>query len=277
MPNIAVFHPQIIHFVIALFFVGLGIRLVSFFLWSSWTRPAGAALLIMAGLASIGAVRSGTQAHGPVERIPGAREAVQDHEEKGEDAQTWLLVVAGLELVGLAFGKRAGLQKGAHAVSALVGLYAGYVLFEAAEHGGDLVYEYAGGPGIRSGDTADVRRLLVAGLYNQAQRDREAGRSEEAARLTDELVQRMPGDQTVAFLAIESRIKDRKDPQGALTDLAAMAFPADQPRLSIRHALLTAEALKAAGMADSAGVILAALKQKYPDNPGVQRAIDALK
>ena len=117
----------------------------------------------------------------------------------------------------------------------------------------------------------------MAGLYNQAQRDREAGRNEEAARLTDELVRRMPGDQTVAFLAVESKIKDRQDPQGALADLAAMSFPADQPRLVIRHALLTAEAWKAAGMPDSANAILASLKQKYPDNPGVQRAIDALK
>ena len=101
--------------------------------------------------------------------------------------------------------------------------------------------------------------------------------SEEAARLTDELVRRMPGDETVAFLAIESRIKDRKDPQGALADLAAISFPADQPRLAIRHALLTAEAWKAAGMPDSAQAILASLKQKFPDNAGVQRAIDALK
>jgi hypothetical protein len=81
----------------------------------------------------------------------------------------------------------------------------------------------------------------------------------------------------VAFLAIESKIKDRKDPQGALADLAAISFPADQPRIAIRHALLTAEAWKAMGMPDSAKAILESLKQKYPDNPGVQRAIESMK
>ena len=277
MPNIATFHPQIVHFVIALFFVGLGIRVVSLFLWQTWTRPAGAVLLILSALASAAAVRSGDDAHGPVERIPGARDIVEHHEEKGEQARNLMLVIAAIEILGLALASRASIQKAALAVSAVGGLYVGYVLFEAAEHGGEIVYEYGGGPGLRSGDTTHIRRTLIAGLYNQSQRDREAGRPEEAARLTDELVRRMPGDENVAFLAVESKIKDRNDPQGALADLAAISFPADQPRLAIRHALLTAEAWKALGQADSAQAILAALKQKYPDNAGVQRAIDAMR
>jgi uncharacterized membrane protein len=277
MPNIAVFHPQIVHFVIALFFVGLALRIASWFIWPTWTKPAGALLLILSALASVAAVESGTQAHGPVERIPGAREAVEHHEERGEAARNLLLIIGALELVGLGLASRAKAQKVVHVLSGVFGLYVGFALYEAAEHGGEIVYEYGGGPGLRSNDTTDIRRLLVAGLYNQAQRDREAGRSEEAARLTDELVRRMPGDQAVAFLAIESKIKDRKDPQGALADLAAISFPADQPRIAIRHALLTAEAWKALGMQDSVNVILESLKQKYPDNAGIQRAIEALK
>lgn len=277
MPNIATFHPQIIHFVIALFFVGLAIRILSWFLWSSWTRPAGAALLILSALASVAAVKSGDDAHGPVERIPGARDIVQHHEEKGEQARNLMLALAVLELIALGLASKASIQKGAYVLSGVAGLYVGYVLYEAADHGGEIVYEYGGGPGVRSGDSTDVRRLLVAGLYNQQQKAREAGRSEEAARLTDELVRQMPGDMTVTFLAVESKIKDRNDPQGALAELAAISFPADQPRLVIRHALLTAEAWKAAGMPDSAKAILASLKEKFPDNPGVQRAIDAMK
>lgn len=277
MPDIAVFHPQIVHFVIALFFVGVGVRIASWFLWPTWTRPAGALLLILAALASVAAVTSGDQAHGPVERIPGARDIVEHHEERGELARNLMLVIAALELVALGLASRARAQKAAHVVSGLFGLYVGFALYEAAEHGGEIVYEYGGGPGIRQNDTTDIRRTLVAGLYNQSVRDREAGRSEDAARLTDELVRRMPGDQTVAFLAIESKIKDRKDPQGALADLAAISYPADAPRLAIRHAILTAEAWKALGMQDSVNVILESLKQRYPDNAGVQRAIESLR
>jgi uncharacterized membrane protein len=277
MPNIAVFHPQIVHFVIALFFVGLGIRIASWFIWPTWTKPAGALLLILSALASVAAAKSGDQAHGPVERIPGAREAVEHHEERGEQARNLMLIIGAIELVALGLGSRPKAQKAVHVLSGVFGLYVGYSVYEAAEHGGEIVYEYGGGPGLRSNDTTDIRRLLVAGLYNQAQRDREAGRYEEAARLTDELVRRMPGDQNVSFLAIESRIKDRKDPQGALADLAAISFPADQPRIAIRHALLTAEAWKAMGMQDSVNAILESLRQKYPENVGVQRAIESLR
>ena len=46
--------------------------------------------------------------------------------------------------------------------------------FEAAEHGGELLYSYAGGVGTRSGEPADFKRLPVAGLYNASRIDREA-------------------------------------------------------------------------------------------------------
>lgn len=276
MPDIPQWHPQIVHFVIALGFVGIGLRVLSLVLWKSWTRPAGAALLILAAAASVAAVKSGDDAHGPVERIPGARDLVIHHEELGEKARNLFLAVAGLEVIALALSSRPNVLLGVHAASAVIGLYAGLVLYETAEHGGEIVYNYGGGPGLRSGDTADVRRLLVAGLYNQARLDREAGRSEEAARLTDELARRVPGDRTVQLLAIESRIRDRREPMAALAELMAMSIPADTMRLVVRHGLLVGEALAAAGLKDSARAELQRLAQRYPENQAVKRALEGL-
>lgn len=272
MPNIAVFHPQIVHFVIALFFVGLAFRLVSLTGKLSWTSPAATALIILSALASVAAVKSGDQAHGPAERVPGARDAVVEHEELGERARNVLLVVAGLELLALALRKQA---KVLHAVAGVAGLAAGYFVYEAAEHGGEVVYSYAGGVGIRSGDPADVERLLIAGLYHKARVEREAGRADEAARLTEELSRRLPDDPTVTFLAIESRIRDRKDPEGALAALAAMAVPADNMRLAVRHGLLSAEALRATGRGDSAQLVLQDLARRFPENQAVRQALQA--
>ena len=274
MPNIGVFHPQIVHFIIVLGLVGVGARILSLTGRFPWMRQAAAALLIMAGLAGIAAVKSGTDAHGPVERIPGIRDAVVEHEEAGERARTAFLLIAGIELIALGATRREQLQKVLYGASALAGLVGAFLVYEAGEHGGDLVYAYAGGPGLRSGDSTDVRRLLVAGLYNQAARDREAGRGEDAARLIEELARRMPGDQTVAFLAVESRIKDRADAAGALAELEAMSVPADNPRLAIRKGTLTAEALNALGMRDSAVATLRGLAAQFPESRGVQ---DALK
>jgi uncharacterized membrane protein len=178
MPNIGVFHPQVVHFIIVLGLVGVGARVLSLTGRFPWMRQAAAALLIMAGLAGIVAVKSGTDAHGPVERIPGVRDAVVEHEEAGERARTAFLLIAGIELIALAAARREQVQKGALRVSALAGLVGGAFLVCSGGHGGDLVYALRRRAGPPLG--RQHRRPPPAGgnLYNQAVEDREAGRSE---------------------------------------------------------------------------------------------------
>jgi uncharacterized membrane protein len=276
MPNIAALHPQIVHFVVALGLLGVLLRVVSLLGKGAWLNPAAATLLILAAGAGVLAQESGLDAHGPVERVPGAREAVQTHEDWGKRARNFLLGVGVLELFGLMLATR-GAGKVVRAASALVGIGAGVCIYEAAEHGGDLVYNYAGGIGIRSGAPADVKQLLVAGLYHEARIARDSGRPEEAARLTDELLRMQPDDPAVRFLAIESKLRDRHDPQGALNDLAQMQVAPDDPRLATRHGILRAQALAAAGQTDSARVVLTALAQRFPQSQSVKAALEKLK
>ena len=277
MPDIAVFHPQIVHFVIALFFAGLFIRIVSLTRLFAWTKPAGAALLIVAALAAASADKSGDQAHGPAERIPGAREAVQRHEHDGERARNVLIAIAVLEIAGLAFFRKDQIQRGIYAGSAVLGLVGAWAVYQAAEHGGQVVYQHAGGVGTRGGDSAHVRQLLVAGLFNQAQADRQAGRTADAARLIDELVVRMPGDLSVALMGIESQLRDRGDIEGAMAALAALTVPDDDARLVTRKGLLLSDALVAAGQPDAARTVLNGLAQRFPESGGVKQAIEKLK
>jgi uncharacterized membrane protein len=276
MPNIATLHPQVVHFVIALGLLGVVFRIISLLWQKSWLNPAAATLLLLGALAGVLGEKSGMDAHGVAERIPGAREAVMEHEEWGKRARNALLVVAGLEILGLIFSsKRAG--RPIRFVSAAAGLAAAFCIYEAAEHGGELVYSYAGGVGTRSGNPEDVSRLLVAGLYHHARIGRDSGRVEDAARLTDELLRQRPDDPTVRFLAIESKIRDRKDHQGALNDLALLRVAPDDARLATRHGLLTAQALVAAGMPDSARTVLTALAQRFPQSTAVKNALAGLK
>lgn len=276
MPEIGVFHPQIVHFVVALGVVGVLFRLVSLTGRFAWTRPAATVLLLLAALSAVAAVISGDQAHGPAERIPGAREAVHEHEEAGEWARNLLLGIALLELAALALNKRPA-AKWLLVASGVAGLATLAAVYKAGEHGGEVVYRYAGGVGTRSGAPADVQRLLVAGLYHQARAARDSGRSEEAARLTEELARQRPDDPSVALLAIESRIKDRQDPAGALVALAGFPVPADDRRLAMRVGMLRADAWVAAGQPDSARAVLTALAQQFPDAPFIQGALDRLK
>src|SRR5690606_2299150 len=70
MPDIGVFHPQIVHFVVALGIVGVVLRLVSLTGKLPWTRQAATVLLLVAAVSAVAAAKSGDQAHGMVERIP---------------------------------------------------------------------------------------------------------------------------------------------------------------------------------------------------------------
>jgi uncharacterized membrane protein len=262
--DLAPFHPQIVHFVVALGIVGVAFRLISLTGRLAWTRPAATTLLILAGLASIVAVMSGSAAHGPVERVPGAGPAVHEHEEAGEWARNVLLLVALIEVVGLVLRNNQKVVRIASYASAIAGLAAGTAIYRAGDLGGDLVYSYAGGVGIRSGEPEDVHRLLVAGLYQQAKTAREAGRRDEAQRLVEELVRQVPNDPAVTLLSIESMIRDRHDPQAALAALAVLPVPEDNPRLAIQKGMMLSEAFSAAGQKDSARAVLEALQQRFP-------------
>jgi uncharacterized membrane protein len=270
-------HPQVVHFTIVLVIVGVAFRLVSLLGRPAlaFTGPAAAVLLILAGGSAYFAARSGIDAHGPVERVPGSRPAVVAHEEWGVDAH---FIVAGLgviELAGLAL-RRWPRVKIVHGLSAAVGLVGVFYVYEAAKHGGELVYNYAGGVGIRSGDPKDTERLLLAGLYHQAMADRAAGQGDRAAALITAAVKRFPTDVEVNLLAAESMLLDQKNPLGTLATLARVNVPTDNRILSLRQATLQADAFEAAGEKDEAVMTLESVLKRFP-NPRLQTRLDALR
>jgi uncharacterized membrane protein len=277
MPNLGAFHPQIVHFVIAFLAAGVVLRLAWLFRWKQQFFDPAARLLVVAGaLLAVVAVKSGVDAHGPAERVPGARDAVVEHEEWGERTRNLFLIVAALELGALALGTRPA-RRWVTMASALAGLGGVWVLYETGGHGGELVYSYAGGVGVRSGEPADVSRLLLAGLYHQAQLDRREQRPDESARLIEEMARRFPEDRDVQFLAIESLVLDRKDGRAALDRLAGIAVPLDTPRIRLRHGLLVADAYTTLDLSDSARTVLNDLAQDFPNDQRVKDRLGRLR
>jgi uncharacterized membrane protein len=277
MPNIGVFHPQIVHFVVGLLIVGVGARVLSLVAGKRlpWLSPMATTLIVLGTIAALAAFQSGIQAHGVVERIPGTREAVEEHQEAGEWTRNVFLLVAVLELASVILGSRRA-AAGLRIASAVIGLVGLAVIYRTAEFGGRVVYAYAGGVGTRSGDTTDVRRLLVAGLYQNAQLARRAGRRDEAARLTDELARQRPNDPDVHFLAIESQLLDRQDARGALAELTATKVRDDDRRMQMRRATLMVQAYRAVGAMDSAHAVIADLERRFPNDPRVKQTIERL-
>jgi uncharacterized membrane protein len=274
MPEIGYYHPIIVHFTVALLIAGVIFRLISLTGRAKFTGPSASALLLVGTLSTLAAVRSGDDAHGPAERVPGARAAVVEHEELGERARNVFIAVALLEILALVLARK-GKERFALAASGVVGLVGLFFLYEAAEHGGELVYSYAGGVGVRTGEEEDVSRLLLAGLYHQSQLDRKNGRPEEAARLIELAAERHPADVEVQLMAAESLILDRRDSIAALDALAPIAT--DEARLKIRKGMLEADAHQASGDVDKARERLEALAAEFPENARVKRRLEELR
>ncbi len=271
----AALHPQIVHFTIVLVIIGVVFRIVSLLGRPAFAGPAAATLLLLAAASSVVSVRSGTAAHAPVERAPGARPPVMEHEEWGERTQTVLLILGAIELLGLAL-RRSPKVKIVNALAAVVGLAGIFAVYETSQHGGELVYGYAGGVGLRSGDPKDVERLLLAGYYHQAMADRAAGRADQAADLIASAAKRFPSDPEVRMLEAESMLVDQKNPQGAIEVLAALELPADNRFMRLRHATLQADAFEATGQNDKAVQALQPVIDAFP-NPRLQERVDRLK
>src|SRR6266550_5241704 len=220
MPNLGYFHPMIAHFVVGVLFIAVAFRIVSLTGRLSWTNYAATTLLLIGAAATVLSVQSGTDAHAPVERIPGTRELVQEHERQGHTTRNYFLAVAAIELIALALvrrGNTARYVRYAHFASAILGVLGCVGIYYTAERGGRLVYSYGGGPGLRTGDPQDVDRLLLAGLYSESRNDRKAKRPADAAELVNVMAKRFPADTNVRFAHAESQLLDSKNPGAALT------------------------------------------------------------
>ena len=208
--------------------------------------------------------------------MPGSAQAVGEHEEWGNRTYRAFVVVGLLELLALALRSR-GYAKPLLVASALVGVGGLVLLYEAGEHGGELVYSYAGGIGIRSGAPEDVGRLLLAGLYHQAQLDRKAQRSEDAAALMELAARRFPSDPSVQLAAAESLLLDRKDATAAVAALERTSVPKDDRRLRMRRASLLADAYESQGNKPAALAALEPLAAEFPQNERLKKRIEQLK
>ena len=274
MPDLAAYHPVIVHFSIVLLVVGALFRWLTLSGRAPFASPSAAILLIAGALATFLAAESGLDAHGPVERVPGSLHAVQEHEEWALWARGLAQAVAAIEILYFAatrFQKEKWQRLTLYASAGLC-LPMLFTLYEAAAHGGELVYSYAGGVGIRTGDPADVNRLLIAAAHHQVQADRKAGRGQDAAILAAEVARRFPQDVALQLALAESHLLDRKDPAGAISALAGISVK-DDDRMRVRHGLLMVDALEASGRPSDAKAVLQQLAAAFPGHRRVKERL----
>jgi|SRR5580704_6399276 tetratricopeptide (TPR) repeat protein len=281
MPAIGYYHPIVVHFAIALCAVGVLFRWLSLALRrrAAWLDPAALALLILGAGSAAVAAKSGHDAHGPVEHMPGGGEPLGRHQQWGLWARNVFFAVVAAELAALVLARRQKARPAlvAAAVSGVIGAGGLYCVMQAGKSGGRIVYAYAGGVGTRGGDPKDVGRLLLAGLHFEAQEDRSAGRHDEAAELYALAGRRFPDDPEVQLAAAEALLVDRKDPAAALEALRKIDEPEGARGVRFRKRLLIADALAQGGKPDEAIAALERLAVDFPASPPVERRLDALR
>ena len=275
-------HPVVVHFAIALLVAGVLFRVASLggtsFLGGrlAFAGPA-ACILLLAGTAAVYvAVQSGHAASDEAEAIPGVEPVVHEHEDWAEWTYRLFVVVSMLEVAGVVLA-RWGKATPALLASGALGLGGLYLVYETGEHGGEVVYSYAGGVGTRSRDPRDVNHLFLAGLYGQAMQDRGAGKPADAARLIELLAARFPGDLEVQLLLAESQLEDHKDPAAATATLSRLQVPKDEPRLRLRHGILLSDALVSSGHPDAAKATLHNLKSDFGDSGQLKERLRRLE
>lgn len=276
MPNIGYFHPEIVHFVVAGALLGIFFRWVSLTGKFAWTNGAAAALILIGTVAAWFAVTSGADAHGAVERIPGVARAVQLHEDAGHNARNVLLFLSALEIVAL-IPPLAKWRRYVLVASGIVGVVGAYEVYNVGHLGGEIVFAYGGGVGIRSGDSTDVNRMMLAAMYDRAQLYRAQKNTAGAADEFAKLAAQFPADQSVQLLAAESLIQDKKDFVSALAALKRMPTPGDSDRTRTRYETDRADAFAGAGQTDSARVILTDLAKRFPTSKRIQDKLAKLK
>ena len=232
------YHPQVVHFAVALVFVGVGFRLLSLLRRFAWPNFAAAMLILLGTVACFAAVQTGTAAHGPVERIPGARPAVMEHEAWGERARNIFAVVSAVEIVvlGLTWAQHAAAFH-ASILSAVIGLAGAGAMYAAASRGGELTYSYAGGVGTRSGTPEDVNRVFLAGVYQQALQDRQSGRVDDAMALIELAAGRLPSNLDLQLMSAEWLTDVKRDPAAAIQRIDSLQIPSTDTRARVRAGL----------------------------------------
>ncbi len=139
-------HPAIVHFPIVLIFLGTFLSILTVFTRRGALPQFAAIILILAAVAAQLAVNTGgDQADDIIQRMPDAKPLIRVHAEWGE---LMLKVAFGASIsavVALAFSRAARFRRVLALITTIIAGWACYCAFEAAAHGGAMVYHHGVG------------------------------------------------------------------------------------------------------------------------------------
>jgi uncharacterized membrane protein len=139
-------HPAVVHFPIVLVFLGTLLSVLTVFTRRGALPQFAAVILILAaGGAHLAVNTGGDQVDDVLRRMPDAKPLILAHAEWGLKMRT-ATVVAGISaLVALAFYRTRRFRRILAFLTTIIAAWACYCAFEAAKHGGAMVFHHGVG------------------------------------------------------------------------------------------------------------------------------------
>ncbi|MAT56936.1 MAG: hypothetical protein CMF23_03065 [Ignavibacteriae bacterium] len=140
-------HPKFVHFSIALFSIYILLEYFYFFYSKEWLNKTVHLILILGIFLTIGTVLTGNQAEKSVIEIienkaAHVKEVLEEHEEYGT-LVLWLFAAIAVFRTYILLKKK--MTKKTQVILLLLAAIGGYLIFEAGEYGGELVYRHGVG------------------------------------------------------------------------------------------------------------------------------------
>jgi uncharacterized membrane protein len=155
-------HPAVVHFPIVLIFLGTLISILTIFTRRGALPQFAAVILILAaGAAQIAVNTGGDQADEVIQRMPDAKPLIRVHAEWGEQMRTVAVIAAISAVVSLAFYRLASIRRVLAFITMVIAAAGCYCAFEAAEHGGAMVFHH--GVGVQIAPNGSGAGVVPAG------------------------------------------------------------------------------------------------------------------
>jgi uncharacterized membrane protein len=139
-------HPAIVHFPIVLIFLGMLLSILTIFTRRGALPQYAAVILILAaGGAQLAVNTGGDQVDEVLRRMPEAKPLVLVHAEWGVKMRTAAVIAAISALVALAFYRLGRFRRVLAFITTIIAAWACYCAFEAAKHGGAMVFHHGVG------------------------------------------------------------------------------------------------------------------------------------
>jgi uncharacterized membrane protein len=139
-------HPAIVHFPIVLIFLGTLLSILTIFTRRGALPQYAAVILILAaGGAQLAVNTGGDQVDEVLRRMPEAKPLVLVHAEWGVKMRTAAMIAAISALVALAFYRLGRFRRVLAFITTIIAAWACYCAFEAAKHGGAMVFHHGVG------------------------------------------------------------------------------------------------------------------------------------